>query len=86
MGNEFRLKALRYYENFGGQIMQWHTDNRFYDENKKGEAHTKTPGIIFLAYLSDVDDGEFQYVKGSHLWSVKNQYNDYSKDYIEKKF
>ena len=58
LGNEYRLKALRFYENFGGQIMQWHTDNRFYDENKKGEAHTKTPGIIFLAYLSDVDAAE----------------------------
>ena len=86
LGNEYRLTDLRYYENFGGQTMLWHTDNRYYDENKKGGTTTKTPGLIFLAYVSDVDDGEFQYVKGSHLWSVKNQYNDYSKDYIEKNF
>ena len=29
LGNEFRLKALRYYENFGGQMMAWHSDNRY---------------------------------------------------------
>ena len=86
LGNEYRLKALRYYENFGCQIMQWHTDNRYQSENKEGDTNTKKPGMIFLAYLSDVDDGEFQYVKGSHLWSIKNQYNDYSNDYIEKNF
>ena len=34
-GNQFRLKALRYYENFGGQHMMWHTDNRLYEKNKK---------------------------------------------------
>jgi ectoine hydroxylase-related dioxygenase (phytanoyl-CoA dioxygenase family) len=86
LGNEYRLTSLRYYENLGGQTMQWHTDNRYYDENKKGDTHTIKPGLIILAYLSDVDDGEFQYVKGSHLWSVENQYNDYSNDYIEKNY
>ena len=68
-GDFFRLKALRYYENFGGQHMQWHTDNRRYDESEKGETHTSAPGIIFLAYLSDVDDGEFQYIEKSHIWA-----------------
>ena len=33
-GDLFRLKALRYYENFGGQHMQWHTDNRRYEKSK----------------------------------------------------
>ena len=86
LGDEYRLKALRYYENFGGQLMQWHTDNRYYDENKKGDTNTKTPGLIFLAYVSDVEDGEFQYIKGSHLWSAENQHNDYTREYVEKNF
>ena len=86
LGNEHRLKALRYYENFGGQIMQWHTDNRYYDEKNKGDTHTKTPGLIFLAYISDVDDGEFQYIKGSHIWSSKYNYNDYSVKFVEENY
>lgn len=85
-GNQFRLKALRYYENFGGQVMMWHTDNRLYENNKKGETHTSSPGIIFLAYLSDVDDGEFQYIRGSHIWSGENKHHDYTQDYISKNF
>ena len=85
-GNQFRLKALRYYENFGKQQMMWHTDNRLYEKNNKGETHTTSPGIIFLAYISDVDDGEFQYIKGSHIWSGKNTHHDYSKDFINKKY
>jgi len=85
-GDKFRLKALRYYENFGGQHMMWHTDNRLYESSKKGETHTTSPGIIFLVYLSDVDDGEFQYIKGSHIWSGKNTHHDYTVDYINKNY
>ena len=42
-------------------------DNRLYEKSKKTETHTTSPGIIFLAYISDVEDGEFQYIKGSHI-------------------
>ncbi len=84
-GNLFRLKALRYYENFGGQHMQWHTDNRRYDRDK-GETHTTAPGIIFLAYLSDVEDGEFQYIEKSHIWSGENTHHDYTVEYVEQNF
>lgn len=86
LGDKFRLKALRYYENFGLQNMQWHTDNRYHAINKKGGTNTKTPGLIFLSYVADVEDGEFQYIKGSHLWSTNNQHNDYTQEYIEKNF
>jgi hypothetical protein len=85
-GKNFRLKALRYYENFGGQQMQWHTDNRLYEKGKKDETHTTSPGIIFLAYLSDVEDGEFQYIKGSHIWSGENTFHDYTRDEINKNY
>ncbi|WP_429443948.1 hypothetical protein [Paraburkholderia sp. 40] len=42
LGNEFRLKALRYYETYGGHHMQWHTDN------KTDKAFAHIPGIIFI--------------------------------------
>ena len=82
--DEYRLKALRYYENLGGQEMQWHTDNRYYLGKEYSGTNIKNPGIIILAYISDVDDGEFQYIKGSHIWSSKNKFNDYKLDYINQ--
>ena len=30
--------------------------------------------------------GEFQYVKGSHLWSAENKNHDYTQEEIETKF
>ena len=82
--DEYRLKALRYYENLGGQNMQWHTDNRYYLGKAPSGTNIKDSGLIVLAYISDVDDGEFQYIKGSHIWSSQNKFNDYSDDYINQ--
>ena len=78
MGNSFRLTALRYYETYGKHHMQWHTDN------KTDKEFSKFPGLIFICYLSDVNDGQFQYIKGSHLWSSKRDFNDYSDEFIEQ--
>jgi hypothetical protein len=80
LGDKTRLKALRYYETFGSHRMQWHSDNK----TDKGFAHI--PGIIFIAYLVDVVDGEFQYVSGSHEWSGIRAYSDYSDREIEEKY
>ena len=76
LGFPYRLKALRYYETYGRHIMQWHTDNK----TDRGFAHI--PGIIFLVYLGQVDDGEFQYVRGSQKWSGQTAYSDYTDAYI----
>ena len=43
LGNSFRLKALRYYETYGGHHMQWHTDNK----TDKDFTHN-IPGLIFI--------------------------------------
>ena len=60
--------------------MQWHTDN-------KSETHkTNTNGLIFIVYLSDVQDGEFQYIEGSHNWSGDDDHSNYSNDLIEDKY
>lgn len=80
IGPDFRLKALRYYETYGHHRMQWHTDN------KTSRAYAQIPGIIFIAYISDVADGEFQYVKRSHRWSGENAYNDYSDAFVAQNF
>ena len=80
MGEVFRLKALRYYETYDGHHMQWHTDN------KTDKAFAHIPGIIFIFYISDVDDGEFQYIEGSHKWSGEKAYSNYSDDFIEKNY
>ena len=85
--SQFRLKAFRYYENFGGQKMQWHTDNKAVPNTQDlVQKNTKVLGLIFIVYLSDVDDGEFQYIQGSHLWSSKNSFKDYSNKYIIDNF
>jgi hypothetical protein len=78
LGDHFRLKALRYYETYGKHPMQWHTDN------KTSRGFANIPGIIFIIYISDVEDGQFQYIEGSHLWSGEKAYSDYSDDLIEK--
>mgnify|MGYP003970687959 CR=1 FL=1 len=80
LGNSFRLKALRYYETYGDKHMQWHTDNKT-DKNI-----ANIPGLIFIFYVSDVENGQFQYIKGSHNWSGKKGYSDYSDDFINKNY
>ncbi len=77
LGSSYRLKALRYYETYGKHKMQWHTDNK----TDRGFAHI--PGLIFVAYLVDVNDGEFQYVRGSHRSSGETAYSDYTDNYID---
>lgn len=78
LGDRFRLKAQRYYETYGGHAMRWHTDNK----TDRGFSHI--PGLIFIAYISDVEDGEFQYIRGSHNWSGEKAYNEYDDAFIER--
>ena len=76
--DDFRLKALRYYETGSGHKMQWHTDT------KTSEGFRKIPGLIFICYVSDVPKGEFQYIEGSHNWSQKSLENDFNEEFINK--
>lgn len=75
IGSLFRLKALRYYESYSNTYMQWHTDS------KTSEGFAPIPGLIFIAYITDVFDGEFQYVRGSHEWSSAKMQNDFLQDF-----
>lgn len=76
MGNFFRVKALRYYETYGNMRMAWHTDSK----NSKG--FEPITGLIFIAYISDVNDGEFQYIQGSHEYSRHTGINDFGEGFI----
>lgn len=75
-----RLKAMRYYETSGMHKMQWHTDN------KTSEGFSEVNGLIFIFYCNNVSSGEFQYIKGSHLWSLKQKKNDFTDEWIKKNY
>lgn len=77
LGASYRLKAMRYYETYGHHLMQWHTDNK----TDRNFAHI--PGLIFICYIEDVEDGEFQYVRGSQNWSGDKAYSDYTDAFIQ---
>jgi len=81
-GSQFRLKCHRYYETRPGHSMEWHADN----VTNEGVV-TDVDGLIFILYVNDVNDGEFQLVTNSFkerkvgIWS----YN-YTNKFIEDKF
>jgi hypothetical protein len=77
LGAAYRLKAMRYYETYGHHLMQWHTDN------KTDRSFAHIPGLIFICYIEDVEDGEFQYVRGSQNWSGDKAYSDYTDEFIQ---
>jgi len=76
----YRLKCHRYYETYGGHHMPWHTDNKI----EQGLGNTR--GLIAIAYMSDVADGEFQYVRGSQIWSGERDYNYYTDQFVEQNY
>jgi hypothetical protein len=80
LGNNFRLKALRYYETMSGHNMKWHTDNKVKKEKKN------IPGLIFIIYISDVNEGEFQYIEGSHKSSGIDKYSEYNEKFVNEKY
>ena len=82
--SEYRLKAFRYYETYFNHKMEWHTDNKI--SKKVGNGFSEIPGIIFIVYLDDVKDGEFQFVKKSHKLSNVNAYNVYTNKQILEEF
>ncbi len=69
----FRLTNHRIYETCKSSSMPWHTDNNKQDGSSLSEKHDM-PGLLFLFYLSDVDQNAFQLIRNSHNWSHK--YND----------
>ena len=76
--SDFRLKAVRYYETYKNNEMQWHTDT------KTSKEFSEIEGLIFIIYITDVNDGEFQYIEGSHTDSKDFKKNDFTLKEISK--
>jgi ectoine hydroxylase-related dioxygenase (phytanoyl-CoA dioxygenase family) len=64
IGNNFRLKAQRYYESGYGYHLGWHVDNKTVDN-----VRTNVKGLVFIIYLVDTYDGQLEVIKGSNKWS-----------------
>jgi len=59
---DYLLKCHRYYETYTDHKMPWHTDAK----NQTSGLDISIPGVVFLVYLEDTFDGEFQAIRGSH--------------------
>jgi hypothetical protein len=89
--DKVHLSNYRIYSTYPSEDfkMWWHLDNKIdtYDSEKKVFVQTVVPddkGIIFIMYLSDVEDGGVQVVKGSHKWSSDYEREDF--DHMENEF
>ena len=79
LGDEFRLKCHRVYSVSSGAKNPWHTDDKKY-----GEKNENIKGIVFIVYLNDVFNGEFQAVKNSHLFSRDFKYPNFDTHIVEQ--
>jgi len=80
LGDAYRLRAIRYYETMSGHVMKWHSDNK--KERKKMNFN----GLIFIIYVSDVDEGEFQFIEGSHKFSNKFDSPEVDDEFINENY
>ncbi|PDT69218.1 hypothetical protein CO683_14740 [Bradyrhizobium ottawaense] len=81
LGEEFRLTTKRYYTTREGARMAWHRDNK-----DDPERTSPLNGLIFIFYLTDVTEGAFQFVEGSHLFDAGTDKANFSDEYIAEKF
>lgn len=80
-GSGFRLTDQRVFVTTREERMQWHVDNKFDDS-----AQSDHPGIIFIFYLCDVNDGELQVIDGSNEWSGRQGSADFSDAFIDSHY
>lgn len=80
--SEFRLKSHRYYETGYGHSMEWHADNV-----TNAGVVTNVDGLIFILYVNDVFDGEFQLVTGSYKERKTGSWPyNYTNHYIDENY
>ncbi len=81
-GKSFRLKCHRYYETGPGHSMEWHADN----VTNEGVV-TDSNGLIFILYVNDVEDGEFQLVSDSYKARKSGSWSyNYTNESVEREF
>ena len=81
LGENFRLKAQRYYESGYNYRLGWHTDNK-----AVGGGITNSSGIVFIYYLCDTFDGQLEVVEGSHKFSLLKEKNNFNDDEIKENY
>lgn len=80
--NYFRLKCQRYYETFFGHHMNWHADN----VDNDGKIHNND-GLIFIIYVNDVFDGEFQLIQNTNLEKdISQRTINYTDAFVDKNY
>jgi hypothetical protein len=93
VGDEVHLTNYRIYRTFPSPVrkMHWHVDNKVdvFDVASNQFITTMDPedkGVILILYLSDVEDGGFQFVEGSHRWSYlhnRESWNDMELEFAD---
>ena len=81
LGENFRLKAQRYYESGYKYRLGWHTDNKTVSGGMTG-----SNGIVFIYYLCDTFDGQLEGIEGSHKFSSLTKKNSFTDDEINKSY
>ena len=79
LGERFRLKCHRVYSVSSGAKNPWHTDDKKY-----GLKNENIKGLVFIIYLNDVFQGEFEAVRGSHLYSGDFKHPNFDTHIMEK--
>src|SRR6185369_14062549 len=94
IGDEVHLSNYRIYRTFPSPVrkMHWHVDNKVdvFDSKSRQFITTMDPedkGLILILYLSDVEDGGFQFVDGRHRWSHlqnRESWNDMESEFADR--
>lgn len=63
LGQTYRVVGKRIYETRHGNYMSFHSD-----VGSTSTVPGQVDGLGFIFYMSDVDDGAFEIVEGSHRW------------------
>jgi ectoine hydroxylase-related dioxygenase (phytanoyl-CoA dioxygenase family) len=74
LGDGFRMVGKRVYETRADHYMQFHSDTAVQPGDPR-----RLDAVVFIFYLNDVAQGEWEIVEGSHLWgetTVGSRAND----------
>lgn len=66
LGDQFRMVGKRVYETRSDHYMQFHSD-----VEKPCVDPAQIDAVVFIFYLNDVAQGEWEIVEGSHLWGER---------------
>ena len=86
MGNKIRLKCHRIYTSSKYNYFPWHTDTKYFNDEKNINIKSKIKGIVFIIYLVDTNDGATEFITGSHKFSNQFAGNTFTNDFVQKRW